>query len=172
LCEKPLKNKSTFAYKQAAMVGNDNNRQQALQDALGKPKYFIDTPGKKEGEQYFWFPTLGSSMTDRTAQSIPSGSMVLGRLLVLNSVEDIPLHQPIVVIIDDGGQQYCMLKIACDIKVSDMPDANLFCLRSYNPGPGFEDFWLPFSCLKFIFKVERVRLPNGNEFVPKRPGDL
>jgi hypothetical protein len=164
--------KVTFACKQAAMVWNDNNRQQALQDALGKPKYFIDTAGKKEGEQYFWFPTLGSSMTDRTARSIPGGSMVLGRLLSIKTVQDIPLHQPVVVIIEDGGQQFCMLKVVCDIKVADTPNADQFCLRSYNPGPGFEDFWLPFSCLQFIFLVERVRLPGGHEFVPERPGDL
>jgi hypothetical protein len=150
------------------MAWNENNKKQALKDALGKPKYFIDAPDKKEGEQYFWFPTLGSSMTDRSSQSIPSGSMVLGRLLAIQSVQNIPLHQPIVVIIDDNGQQFCMLKIACDIKEAGMSDDDQFCLRSYNPGPGFEDFWLPFSCVKFIFVVERVRLPGGNEFVPEQ----
>lgn len=131
-----------------------------LKDTLGKPKYYIDTPGKQEGEQYFWFPTLGNSMTDRSAQSIPSGSLVLGRLLSIQNVQDIPLHRPIVVIIDDGGQQFCMLKIATDIKKEE----DSFCLHSYNTTHA--DFWLPFHCVKFIFAVERVRLPGGKEFVP------
>jgi hypothetical protein len=51
-----------------------------------------------------------------------------------------------------------------------MMDVNseLLCLRSYNPAPWCNDIWIPFSSLKFVFVVERVRLPNGNEFVPKQ----
>ena len=130
----------------------------ALQDALGKPQYYLDAEGKQEGEQYFWFPTLGDSMTDQTGKSIPARSMVLGRLLNIQSVQDIPLHRPVVLIINDNGQQFCMLKCACEVK------DNQFCLHSYNPR--YDNFWLPFSCVTFVFAVERVRLPNGNEFVP------
>ena len=134
------------------------DREQLLQAALGKPTHYINTSGKTEGEQYFWFPTQGDSMTDTTAHSIPSGSMVLGRLLTLQTVQDIPLNQPIVVIIDDGGQQFCMLKSACTIHDADAA----FCIHSYNPR--YNDFWLPFSCVKFIFQVEQVRRPDGREF--------
>lgn len=129
-----------------------------LQAALGKPRYYLDAEDKKDGEQYFWFPTLGDSMTDRSAGSIPAGSLVLGRLLDLQSVQDIPLHQPIVLIINDNGQQFCILKCAREVQDDQ------FRLHSYNSR--YEDFWLPFSCVKFIFLVERVRLPDGNEFVP------
>src|SRR5438046_3196734 len=90
--------------------------EQQLGAALGTPKYYIDTPALEEGERYAWFPTMGDSMMDDTDKSIPSGSLVLGRLLQLNSVSDIPLHCPIVVIIDDNGTQFCMLKSCCNIQ--------------------------------------------------------
>ncbi len=145
---------------------------QKLEAALGAPKYYIDTPGLKEGETYAWFPTSGDSMTDNTPKSIPSGSLVLGRRLQLNSISDIPLHRPIVVIIDDNGTQHCMLKSGCEIQESSTPgagaDAAMLCLRSYNPAPWCADFWMPFNNIKFVFVVEKVRLPNGNEFVPKQ----
>jgi hypothetical protein len=125
-----------------------------------------------DGETYSWFPTRGNSMTDNTPKSIPSGSLVLGRCLKLKGVSDIPLHQPIVVIIDDNGTQYCMLKCGCKTRKANTQeaseDAEMLCLRSYNPAPWCDDFWLPFSCIKFVFLVERVRLPNGKEFVPKQ----
>src|SRR5687768_13629676 len=92
------------------------NDEQALTAALGEPKYYLDTPGRQEGETYAWFPNIGDSMTDGTPRSIPGGSLVLGRWLKLNSVRDIPLHRPIVVIIDDEGTQFCMLKCGCAIK--------------------------------------------------------
>src|SRR5215218_9208902 len=137
---------------------------QELGVALGVPKYYIDTPGLEEGETYAWFPTRGDSMTDNTPKSIPGGSLVLGRRLKLNSVSDIPLHRPIVVIIDDNGTQYCMLKSGCEIQ-KDCADAvgtgsEMLCLRSYNPAPRCDDFWMPFSNIKFVFVVERVRLPG------------
>jgi hypothetical protein len=148
-----------------------NNDEPELGAALGAPKYYIDTLGLKEGETYAWFPTSGDSMTDNTPKSIPSGSLVLGRWLKLNSVADIPLHQPIVVIIDDGGRQYCMLKSGCKIQQSSTPEGNAdmeaLCLRSYNPAPRCDDFWMPFSNIKFVFVVEKVRVPNGREFVPQ-----
>lgn len=148
------------------------NDEPELGAALGPPKYFIDTPGLVEGETYAWFPTSGDSMTDATPKSIPSGSLVLGRRLKLNSVSDIPLRCPIVVIIDDNGTQYCMLKSGCKIQTGDTQevdaDAAMLCLRSYNPAPRCDDFWMPFSNIKFVFVVERVRLPDGNEFVPKQ----
>jgi hypothetical protein len=146
--------------------------EQKLEAALGKPKYFIDTPGLEEGEKYSWFPTKGDSMTDHTPKSIPSGSLVLGRCLTLSSVSDVPLHRPIVVIIDDNGSQYCMLKCGCNIQHPGSSEADadteMLCLRSYNPAPRCDDFWLPFTNIKFVFLVERVRLPDGNEFVPKQ----
>ena len=58
-----------------------------LDMALGAPKYYIDTEGKKAGEQYYWFPNQGNSMTDNTARSIPAGSLVLGRLLTINTIQ-------------------------------------------------------------------------------------
>ncbi len=145
--------------------------EQELQAALGSPKYYIDTLHLAEGEKYFWFPTRGDSMTDDTPKSIPSGSLVLGRWLKLNSVWDVPLHRPIVVIIDDNGIQYCMLKSGCKIKHSPQEvgaDLGMLCLRSYNPAPRCDDFWMPFPNIKFVFVVERVRLPDGKEFVPKQ----
>jgi hypothetical protein len=143
-----------------------------LKSALGAPKYYINTTGLVDGETYSWFPTRGNSMTDNTSKSIPSGSLVLGRCLKLNSVSDIPLHRPIVVIIDDNGTQFCMLKSGCKIQTSSTNDVGdgleMLCLRSYNPAPWCDDFWLPFNCIKFVFVVERVKLPNGNEFIPKQ----
>ena len=147
------------------------HNKQALQAALGPPKYYIDTLGLKEGETYAWFPTKGDSMTDDTPRSIPSGSLVLGRWLRLNRVWDIPLHRPIVVIIDDNGSQFCMLKTGCKIKDDPQEagtEAGMLCLRSYNPASWCADFWMPFNNIKFVFVVERVRLPDGKEFVPKQ----
>lgn len=141
-----------------------------LTAALGAPKYYIDTPGLAEGETYSWFPTRGDSMTDDTTRSIPSGSLVLGRWVRLESVLDIPLHRPIVVIIDDNGSQFCMLKSGCATREQDRyeggGDVGSLCLRSYNPASWCDDFWIPFRSIKFVFVVERVRLPDGQEFVP------
>jgi hypothetical protein len=139
--------------------------------ALGSPKYYIDTAGLAEGQTYFWFPTSGDSMTDETAKSIPSGSLVLGRYLKFQCISDIPLHRPIVVIIHYAGQQYCILKSAyatrCDSMAHDNRNRQMLCLRSYNPAPRHADLWVPYSCVKFVFVVENVRLPDGHEFVPR-----
>jgi len=140
---------------------------QELESALGQPKYYIDTPGLQEGKCYSWFPTLGDSMTDGTPKSIPSGSLVLGRWLKLKSIQDVPLHRPIVVILDDNGQQFCILKCACAIH-SPSADSEMLSLRSYNLASRCDDFWLPFSCIKFVFVVEKVRRPDSGEFVPKQ----
>lgn len=129
------------------------DRDEKLAAALGKPKYYIETEGKKAGEQYFWFPTIGDSMTDKTSNSIPSGSLVLGRLL--QTVHDAPLNQPIVIIIDDNGQQFCLLKCICQVNETEL------CLHSYNSR--YKDFWLPLDCIKFVFEVERVRFSDGSE---------
>ena len=145
------------------MERNDKHIEQELDAALGTPRYYMDAEGKKEGERYFWFPTQGDSMTNNTDQSIPAGSMVLGRLLSLNSIQDLPLNRPIVLIIDDGGQQFCMLKSACNV-VTDTGSEKL-CLHSYNSR--YNDFWLPWNCIKFIFEVERIRRSDGSEFVPR-----
>ena len=166
-----LQHNVPLSFKQMPMEHNDKQVEQALDEALGKAKYYVDAEGKKEGERYFWFPNEGDSMTDNTHRSIPAGSLVLGRLLPVNSVRDIPLHRPIVVIINDNGRQYCLLKSVCRIATDDAPDANTgseeFCLRSYNPSPRCDDFWLPFFCVKFVFVIERVKRPDGSEFVPK-----
>jgi hypothetical protein len=158
--------------KPLAMKRNNKEIEQELDAALGQPKYYIDTSGMKEGERYSWFPTLGDSMTDDTAKSIPGGSLVLGRWLKLNSVRDVPLHRAIVVILDDDGEQFCLLKCVCEIHSSAISAADtsseMLCLRSFNPAPRYDDFWLPFSCIKFIFVVEKVRRPDGSEFVPKQ----
>jgi hypothetical protein len=147
-----------------------NKELSELDMALGTPKYFIDTEGKTPGEQYYWFPNQGNSMNDNTARSIPAGSLVLGRLLTINTIQDIPQHRPAVFIIDYGGEQFCLLKCAAGIRndgaTEAIPAAPLLCLHSYNPTPGYDDLWLPFQYIKFVFVVERVRLPNGNEFVP------
>jgi len=141
-----------------------------LEAVLGKPRSYIDAEDKLPGEQYYWFPNQGNSMTDGTAQSIPAGSLVLGRLLTINSIQDVPLHRPAVFIIDYDGEQFCLLKSAGAIKTDDntatASASPLLCLRSYNPGPGFDDLWVPFRYFNYIFVVERVRLPDGNEFVP------
>ena len=150
---------------------NTKKTEQELDTALGTPKYYIDTPGLKEGEKYAWFPTRGDSMTDDTAKSIPSGSMVLGRWLKLNSVSDIPLHRPIVVIINDNGIQYCMLKSGCGYSCATSEGDSIseeLCLRSYNPAPRCDDFWIPFNCIQYVFVVERVRRPDGSEFIPQQ----
>jgi len=149
------------------MEGFSNEEEQELKKALGSPKYFIDTPGKIAGEQYYWFPNAGNSMSDGTARSIPGGSLVLGRLLSINSIQDLPLHRPMVFIIDYAGEQFCLLKSPGGIKTAGAnAGTELLCLHSYNPAPGYDDLWLPFQYIKYIFMVERVRLPNGNEFVP------
>jgi hypothetical protein len=139
---------------------------QSLDAALGKPKYFIDTPGKKEGEKYFWFPTQGDSMTSHGAgHSIPGGSLVLGRLLPVNTLHDVPLQRPVVVIVDDNGQQFCMLKVAVHVTTAENSEygTDQIILHSYNKR--YNDFSIPFNCMKFIFVVERVRLPDGEEFI-------
>ena len=142
---------------------------QALNAALGTPKYYIDTPGLKEEETYAWFPTSGSSMTDNTARSIPGGSLVLGRLLQGAGLEDIPLHRPIVVIIDDNGTRHCMLKSGCAIKEgTPAGEPGMLCLRSYNPATWCDDFWMPFSSIRYVFVVELVRLKDGTQFVPRQ----
>lgn len=142
----------------------------ALDPALGTPKYYINTPGLQVGETYAWFPTSGNSMTDDTAKSIPSGSMVLGRQLNFKSVTDIPLHRPLVVVVKgESGGQHCVLKSGCGIQQVTSNDAStseMLCLRSYNPR--CDDVWIPFCSVKLIFVVERVRLPNGDEFAPKQ----
>lgn len=147
-----------------------NNEEQELRAALGLPKYAPDAPGLVEGTTCFWFPTRGDSMTDDTPRSIPSGSLVLGRWIKLTSVLDIPLHRPIVIIIDDNGTQYCMLKTGCKIQKECThevgSDSDMLCLRSYNPTPRCDDFWMPFGNIRFVFVVERVRLPDGKEFEP------
>ena len=136
---------------------------QSLDTALGKPKYYIDTPGKKEGEKYFWFPTQGDSMTCHGGLSIPGGSLVLGRLLTVQGVQEVPLQQPVVVIIDDNGQQFCMLKVAVQVVAASNSEygTDQVVLHSYNKR--YNDFSVPFSCVKFLFAVERVRLPDGAE---------
>ena len=139
-----------------------------LEAVLGKPKSYIDVEDKIPGEQYYWFPNQGNSMTDGTTRSIPGGSLVLGRLLIINSIQDVPLHRPAVFIIDYGGEQFCLLKSIRAIKEAETATGSAqICLHSYNPAPGFEDLWLPFQYIKYIFLVERVRLPDGNEFIPE-----
>ena len=154
------------------MTSNRLYEDKELAAALGTAKYHIDTAGLKEGETYVWFPTLGDSMTDKTPKSIPSGSLVLGRCLQLNSVSDIPLHRPIVVIIHFGGSQYCLLKSGCaiqnDSEAHDGASDQMLCLRSYNPAPRCDDLWVLYNTIKFVFVVEKVQLPNGKEFVPKQ----
>ena len=151
---------------------SNHTGEEEMRAALGKVKYQISTPGLTEGERYFWFPTLGDSMTDNTPKSIPSGSLVLGRWLRLSSIDDIPLHRPIVIIIDDEGRQHCMLKSGCQIQKPCTPEGDpgsgMLCLRSYNPTPRCADFWMPFANIKYVFVVERVRLPGGKEFGPKQ----
>ncbi|MBD0285353.1 MAG: hypothetical protein ICV79_08000 [Flavisolibacter sp.] len=152
---------------------NTKQTKQELDTALGTPKYFINTPDLIDGETYSWFPTCGDSMTNDTDKSIPSGSLVLGRWVKVNNVSEVPLHRPIVIIIDDNGRQHCMLKSGCSVRSIPAaqeadPDAEMLCLRSYNPAPQCADFWIPFSCIKFVFVVERVRRPDGSEFVPKQ----
>ena len=139
-----------------------------LDAALGKPKYYIDAPVMEEGERYEWFPTLGESMTDGTPKSIPSRSLVLGRWLKFNSIHDVPLHRPIVVILNIDGEQFCVLKSACKIYSSPSEVSNEVCLRSYNPASRCDDLWVPFHYIKFIFVVEIVRRPDGHEFIPKQ----
>jgi len=154
------------------MNSPDKEEEQELKKALGTPKYYIDTPGKIAGESYYWFPNQGNSMTDHTARSIPGGSLVLGRLLQINSITDIPLHRPMVFIIDYAGEQFCLLKSPCEIKTADTAgtnsQSNMICLRSYNPAPGYDDLWLPLQYVKYFFVVERVRRPDGSEFVPEQ----
>lgn len=147
-----------------------NEDEQDLKKVLGTPKYYIDTPGKIAGESYYWFPNQGDSMTDHTARSIPGGSLVLGRLLSIESATDIPLHQPMVFIIEYAGERFCLLKSPCEIKTADTGEtnsgANMICLRSYNPAPGYDDLWLPLQYVKYVFVVERVRRADGSEFEP------
>ena len=138
--------------------------EQELKKALGKPKYYLDAPDKISGERYYWFPNQGDSMNDHTERSIPGGSMVLGRLLPVKNLEEVPLNHPLVFIIDFHGEQFCLLK--CPTEANTATDK--LCLHSYNPGPGYDDLWLPFQYLKYIFMVERVRRPNGSEFVPRQ----
>jgi hypothetical protein len=151
------------------MESNDNKGWQDLEAALGKPKYYIDAPDKIPGEQYYWFPNQGDSMNDNTSAAIPGGSLTLGRLLPVKDISEIPLHRPMVFIIDYNGERFCLLKSPAAINMSDEhPGSALLCLHSYNPAPGYDDLWVPFQHIKYIFLVERVRRPNGTEFVPEQ----
>jgi hypothetical protein len=147
-----------------------NKGLQDLEAALGKPKYYIDAPDKIPGENYYWFPNQGDSMTDNTPGSIPGGSLTLGRLLPVKDITEIPLHLPTVFIIEYRGEQFCLLKSPCQIRTTESTDDNAgsaqLCLRSYNPASGYDDLWVPFRHIKYIFVVERVKRPDGTEFVP------
>ncbi len=144
------------------MEQHSNNDEQELKKALGKPKYYLDAPDKIAGERYYWFPNQGDSMNDHSERAIPGGSMLLGRLLTVTCISEVPLQNPMVFIIDFKGEQFCLLK--CPTEINE--DSNKLCLHSYNPSPGYDDLWLPFQYIKYIFFVERVRRPNGSEFVP------
>lgn len=153
------------------MESNSNNKGlQDLEAALGKPKYYVDAPDKLPGENYYWFPNQGNSMTDDTSGSIPGGSLTLGRLLPAKDIAEIPLHLPMVFIIEYRGEQFCLLKSPCQTRAAGSPDDSPgsaeLCLRSYNPAAGYDDLWVPFRYIKYIFVVERVRRPDGTEFVP------
>ena len=139
-----------------------NDEEQDLKKALGKPKYYLDAPDKIAGERYYWFPNQGDSMNDRTERAIPGGSMILGRLLAVKSIDEVPLQNPMVFVIDYKGEQFCLLK--CPTEINSYADK--VCLHSYNPAPGYDDLWLPFQYIKYIFVVERVRRPDGSEFIP------
>lgn len=150
---------------------NDKDIEQQLSTIIGQPEYYIDTPGLKENEVYYWFPTLGDSMTNDTPRSIPGGSLVLGRRLNFTDIKDIPLHVPVVVMLQYAGEQFCLLKSVCDMVSRDTrkdhTDVERLCLHSYNPAPRYDDLWVPFSCIQFIFVVEKVRCPGGYEFIPQ-----
>jgi hypothetical protein len=154
------------------MESHNNKGLQDLEAALGKPRYYVDAPDKIPGENYYWFPNVGDSMTDNSPDSIPGGSLTLGRLLPVKDITEVPLHRPIVFIIEYNGEQFCLLKSPCGVKTDDSFDENpgstQLCLRSYNPAPGYDDLWVPFRHIKYIFLVERVRRPNGTEFVPEQ----
>jgi hypothetical protein len=153
------------------MDSHNNKGLQNLEAALGKPKYYVDAPDKIPGENYYWFPNQGDSMTDNTPGSIPGGSLTLGRLLIVNDITEIPLHRPMVFIIEYKSEQFCLLKSPSQIRTVGATDENPgsveLCLRSYNPGASYDDLWVPFNNIKYIFVVERVRRPNGTEFVPE-----
>ena len=149
------------------MESSNNTGLHELEAALGQPKYYVDAPDKIPGEQYYWFPNQGDSMNDNTSRSIPAGSLTLGRLLTVKDIKEIPLHRPMVFIIEYKGERFCLLKSPVQIKTTDEDTgAAQLCLHSYNPAPGYDDLWVPFQHIKFIFLVERVRRPNGTEFVP------
>ena len=150
------------------MESSNNKGLQELEAALGKPKYYIDAPDKIPGEQYYWFPNQGDSMNDHTLGAIPGGSLTLGRLLIVNDIAEIPLHRPMVFIIEYNGERFCLLKSPAQIKAADEnTGVAQVCLHSYNPAPGYDDLWVPFKHIKYIFVVERVRRPNGTEFIPE-----
>ncbi|HUP11970.1 MAG TPA: hypothetical protein VM187_07160 [Niastella sp.] len=153
------------------MESHNNKWLQEVEAALGKPKYYLDAPDKLPGEQYYWFPNQGDSMNDNTSTAIPGGSLTLGRLLPVTDIAEIPLHRPMIFIIDYNGERFCLLKSPVEVKIADENTGYAqLCLRSYNPAPGYDDLWLPFQHIRFIFLVEKVRRPNGTEFVPV-PGD-
>ena len=52
-----------------SMKRGDKEIEQQLDASLGQPKYFIDTPGLKEGERYSWFPTLPAKLPRGGADS-------------------------------------------------------------------------------------------------------
>jgi hypothetical protein len=150
------------------MESDNNKLLHDLEAILGNPRYYVDAPDKKPGESYYWFPNVGDSMTDHTPGAIPGGSLILGRLLTVNNLTEIPLHRPMVFIIDYKGEQFCLLKSPSGIRATDEDTGSAeLCLRSYNPGPGYDDLWVPFRIIRYIFVVERVRRPNGTEFVPE-----
>jgi hypothetical protein len=153
------------------MESENNKLLHDLEAILGNPKYYVDAPDKKPGESYYWFPNVGDSMTDNTPGAIPGGSLTLGRLLTVKDITEIPLHRPMIFIIDYKGEQFCLLKSPGGIRAADTTNENAglaeLCLRSYKPGPGYGDLWVPFRIIKYIFVVERVRRPNGTEFVPE-----
>jgi hypothetical protein len=108
-------------------------------------------------------------MNDNTSRAIPGGSLTLGRLLPVKDITELPLHRPMVFIIEYNGERFCLLKSPAQIETAnENTGAARLCLRSYNPGPGYDDLWVPFQHIKYIFVVERVRRPNGTEFVPEQ----
>src|ERR1044072_4830013 len=109
-------------------MGSDDRIEAKLAAILGPPKYYIDTPVSEGDEHSYWFPTIGDSMTDDSAQSIPGGSFVLARWLRLNSIRDVPLHRPIVIIIHYNSEQFCLLKSVATVH-EESTDREI-CLRS------------------------------------------
>lgn len=126
----------------------------------------VATNNIKEGHTYYWFHTVGESMTDGTPRQILSGSQCLGREIIIKDHRDfLQLNGKVVIIhgILPSGQDFrvCKKITFCDFAFSE----GSLRLSSFNPD--VKDFWILMRSVVRVFEVEQVRFKTGQRWKVK-----